>query len=127
MRYEKNSNSRCRKLVDLAHAALAEVDISHRERFVHQKDFGIEMDRDCEGKANNHTAGVGFDRLVNEVADFGEGLDVGKPAVHILGGKTEDRSIEIDIVRPENSGLNPEPSSSSAATRPLTIDGPRVG
>src|SRR5579871_6563187 len=81
MRYEKNRNSLVAKLVDLAHAALAEVDVAHGESFVDQQDLGIEVNRDGEGKANSHAARIRLDGLMDEVANFGEGFDLGKAAV----------------------------------------------
>ena len=68
------------QLVNFAHAALAEVDVADRESFIDQENFRIQMDGDGESEANDHAARIGLDRLVDEIADLGEGFDFGEIA-----------------------------------------------
>ncbi len=66
---------RSAQFVHLAHAALAEIDVAHGQGFIHQQDFGIHVDGHGERQPHHHAAGIGLDRLVDEFADLGEGLD----------------------------------------------------
>ena len=84
--------------MDLAHASLAEIDVADRERFIHHQNLGVKVDRDGEGQANDHAAGISLDGLVDEVADLRERFDFGKAAIHFLGGETQNRAIQIDVV-----------------------------
>lgn len=81
----------------LSHAALAEVDVADRERFVDQENLGVDVDGDGEGEADGHAAGVGFDGLIDEVANFGEGFDFGVAGVDLGGAKAEDGGVEINV------------------------------
>ena len=83
VRDEQDGDAARAQLVHLAHAALAEVDVADRQRFVHQQDLGIDVDRHGERQAHHHAARIGLDRLIDEVADFGEVLDVGGSAASI--------------------------------------------
>ena len=107
-------------LVNLAHAALAKIDVADRQRFIDQQDLGVHVDRDGERQPHRHAAGVGFHGLIDELADLGEFLDLRKLRVDLLAGEPQNRGVEVDVSRPVNSGLKPAPSSSSAATRPRT-------
>jgi hypothetical protein len=78
---------RARKFVDLAHAALAKVNVADGQRFIHQQDFGIDIDGHGEGQPHHHPAGVGFHRLIDEVADLREGLDIAVALVDLAGGE----------------------------------------
>ncbi len=42
---------------------------------------------------------------VDEVADFGEGLDFREAPVHVLSGEAEDGAIEIDVVSAGKFGI----------------------
>lgn len=55
------------------------------------------MDCDREGEADGHAAGIGFDWLIDEVANFGEGFDFGVAGVNFGGAETEDGGVEIDV------------------------------
>src|ERR1700733_2515682 len=84
--------------MDLAHTALAEVHITHREGLVHQQNFGVDMDGNGESEAHDHPAGVGLDGLIDEVADLCESSDLVEAAVHFPIREAEDGSIQINIV-----------------------------
>ena len=77
---EQDGDAARAQLVHLAHAALAEIDVAHGQRFIHQQNFGIHIDGHGEGQPHHHAARIRLDRLVDEVADFGEGFDVADSA-----------------------------------------------
>ncbi len=85
------------EFVHLSHAALAEVDVADCERFVDQENLGIDVDGDGEGEPDGHAARIGFDGLVDEVADFGEGFDFRVAGVDFGGGEAEDGGVKIDV------------------------------
>ena len=105
VRNEQDGDSARAELVNFAQAALAEVDIAHGESFVHQKNFGIDVDRDREGQANHHAARIRLDRLVDEVADLSEFSDVREFAVHLLGGESKNRRVQIDVIAAREFGI----------------------
>jgi len=55
--------------VNLAHAALAEIEVADGQGFVHQQDFGVHIDGHGEGQPHHHAARISLDRLVDEFAD----------------------------------------------------------
>ena len=72
VRHEDDGYSTAVQLVDLAHAALAEVDVADRERFIHEQNVRVEIDCHGESKAHHHAAGIRLYRLADEVAYLGE-------------------------------------------------------
>src|ERR1017187_1230221 len=102
---EQDGDAALAQLVDLAHAALAEIDVADGEGFVDQQDFGIDADGYGEGQAHHHAAGIGLDGLVDEVADFGEVFDVLVALVDLAGGETEDGTVEVDVVAAAEFGI----------------------
>jgi hypothetical protein len=74
--------------VNLAHAALAEIDITDGESFINQKDLGIDVNSDREGETNRHAARVCFNGLIYEIADFSEGGDAVIAAVNLFSRKS---------------------------------------
>ena len=101
--------------------------VADGERLVDEQDVGVDVHRDGEREPHHHPARIELHRLVDEFADAREAFDVGHRAVHLPSRNAEDRAVEHEFSRPVNSGLNPLPSSSSAATRPCTEMAPSVG
>src|SRR5947209_15844804 len=80
------------------HASLTEVDVPDCQSFIHDQDLRLYMDRDRECQSDGHAARVGLDGLINEIADLGELLDLPKFKIHVTARKTENGSIEVDVV-----------------------------
>ena len=70
--------------MDFPHAPLAEINIADSQRLIHEQDLGINMDRDCEGKANRHAAGIGLNRLIDKATNFRKRSDVGITLIDFL-------------------------------------------
>jgi hypothetical protein len=115
------------KFAQPAEALLLEVGVAHGQRLVDDEDVGIDMRDDREGEAHGHAGGVGLDGLVDELADIGEGQDVGEPRLVSSCARPSTLALRKTFCRPVYSGLKPEPSSSRAATRPWTSTSPWVG
>ena len=105
VRDEQDGDAALAEFVDLAHAALAEVNVADRQGFVHQQDFGIHVDGHREGQAHHHAARVGLDGLIDEVADLGEGGDVLVALVDLARGEPEDGAVQIDVVAAAEFGV----------------------
>ena len=54
---------------------------------------------------NDYAAGVGFDGLVNERADFGEVFDLLEALVDLSGGEAEDGAVQVDVVASGEFGV----------------------
>ncbi len=84
--------------MNLAHTALAEINIADSECFVHEQNLWIDVNRDSESEPDDHAAGVRFHRLIDEITNLRELGDLVEPAVHFLIGEPQDGSVQIDIV-----------------------------
>ena len=102
---EEDGDAARAQFVDFAHAALAEIDVAYRQGFVHQQDFGVDIDGDGEGQADYHAARISFDRLIDEVADFGEVFDVFVALVDLAGAEAEDGAVQVDVVAAAEFGI----------------------
>ena len=74
-----------------------------------------------------HAAGVCLHWLIDETTNFGEPLDFGNLANCLLPTQSQMDALRKTFSLPVNSGLNPAPSSSKAATRPFKLTFPSVG
>ncbi len=73
--------------------------------FVDEKDVGIGVNGDGESEADEHAAGIGVDRVVDEVFDAGEGDDAVERAVDVGAGKAEDAAVEVDVFAAGKQGV----------------------
>src|SRR5581483_5653 len=81
VRNENNGHTSRTQLVNLSHTSLPKVDVTDRERFVHQQDLRVHVDRYGERQTHRHAARVSLDGLIDEFTDFSEFLDSPKYAV----------------------------------------------
>ncbi len=95
---KENRDAARAQLVDLAQAALPEVDVADRQSFVNEKNLGVHVDGDGESQPDDHAARVCLDRLVDEIANLGEVRDVGEFPVHRFRGKAQDGCVQVDVV-----------------------------
>src|ERR1035437_439092 len=122
---EQDGDAALAEFVDLAHAALTEVNVAHGEGFIDQQDFGIDIDGDGEGEAHHHAAGVRLHRLIDEVADFGEGGDVFVALVDLPRGEPENGTVEINVVAAAEFGV--ESGAQFEPGRHASVDTNRTG
>ncbi len=94
---EEDGYSTGAELADLAHGALAKAGVADGERLIDEQNFGVNVNGDGEGQPDDHATGVGFDRLIDEIANIGEGFDFGVAFVNLACGETQDGAIEIDV------------------------------
>jgi hypothetical protein len=78
---------------------MAEVDIAHGKSFIDNQEFRIHMYRNRESEANEHTAGIGFDRLINKLTNFGESLNGWHALPDVIVREAQEASVQ-DYVFP---------------------------
>ena len=61
---------------------------------------GIHVDRHRERQPHHHAARVRLHRLIDEVADLRERLDVAVALVDLPRGEAENRAVQVDVVAP---------------------------
>jgi hypothetical protein len=81
-------------------ALLLEEDVAHGQRLVDQEHVGIHAHRHREGHPHEHPARVELHGLIEELADLGEGLDLGEPRLHLAPRDAEQRSIQDRVLAP---------------------------
>ena len=96
--HEQYRHARVAHLVNFAHAALPEINIAHRKRFIHQQDLGLHVNGDGESQPDGHAAGVSLHWLIDELANFGELLDLGKLRVDLLAREAQNRGVHVDVL-----------------------------
>ena len=115
------------EFMHLSHAALAEVDVADGECFVDEEDLRVDVDGDGEGEADGHAAGVGFDGLIDEVADFSEGFDFGVAGVDLGGAEAEDGGVEIDVLATGEFGVEAGAQFEQCSDASVGLRGSRRG
>ena len=109
-------------------ALLLERFVADGEHLVGDQDVGRQRGGDREAQSHDHARRVMLDRIVDVLADVGKGDDfVALRALISAGARPSSVAARSMFARPVYSGWKPEPSSSSAPTRPLTATVPRVG
>ena len=84
MRHEQQGGPRFLELADAFEAFVLEVGIANRQGLIDDEDVGTQRRGDAEGQTHLHAAGVHADGLIDVVADFGKGFNLGHEAVHVL-------------------------------------------
>ena len=108
---------------DLLSALALEVLVADREHLVDDEDVRVDVDGDGEAEPHVHARRVVLHRRVDEALEPGELDDLVE-----LAGRSAccDRPrmapLRKTFSRPESSGWNPAPSSSSADSEPSMVD-----
>ena len=74
--------------------------IPYRQRFVHDQDLRIDIDRHRKGKTHKHTAGIGLHRLVDIFADIRKFQNRIQLLIDFFLRKSDHGSVQIDIFNP---------------------------
>jgi hypothetical protein len=86
-------------LADPLEAFLGEEDVADGKGLVDDEDVRLDVDGHREREAHHHARGVGLDRLVDEVADVGEGGDLAHPLRHLGMGEAVDGAVQVHVLR----------------------------
>ena len=115
------------ELLDALHALRLERRVADGEHLVEQEDLRIEMRRDGEAEPHVHARRVALHRRVDELTHARELDDAVELRVDLAPAHPHDRAAEIDVLAPGELGVEPEPTSMSAESRPLIRISPSVG
>src|SRR5882724_3283705 len=97
MTHKQNRPSLPRHIAHLTETFLLKRRVAYRQHFIYQKNLGLEMCRDREGKPNVHAARVMFDRRVDELFNLGKSHYFVKLACDLGALHAEYRAVEIDV------------------------------
>src|SRR5262245_18657968 len=95
------------ELLNSPYAALLKEKIADRHRFTADQDLGIHVNRHGESKSNEHTAGVGLHRPIDEISYFGKFFNRRNAFTGLRVGKSQNRRIEEDVLTPGELGIEP--------------------
>jgi hypothetical protein len=110
------------QFVDLAHAALAKVDVAHGQGLVHEQNFRIHVDGHGEGQPYNHAAGIGFHGLVHEIADLGELFDLAVFLLDLSRSEPQDGAVQEDVVASGELGVEARAQLEQRRDPPVHLD-----
>src|SRR5687768_247588 len=92
-------------LADAQEALMLEDGIANGKRFVHEEDVRIDVDRGGKRQPHEHPARIELDRLVDELADGGEALDLGQTAADFRDGQSDHRAEHLDVLAAGEFGV----------------------
>jgi len=79
--------------------------VADGEDFINDENLRIEIDGDGEGEAEHHTVGIGAERLVDEIVEFGK-VDNGFVKIAgLFSSETEKRGIEANVFAASEIGM----------------------
>ena len=97
---EQQGGAARQDLLDARHRLGLERGIADRQCLVDDQDVGVDVHLHRERQAQCHAGAVGLDRLVDVVADVGEGDDVIEQGVDARRGQAQDRAVDVDVLAP---------------------------
>ena len=93
------------QFLKLAHAAVGEDRVAHGQGFIHDQNFGVDVDRGGKGQPHIHAARVFLDRALHEFADLGEGFDGRHRAVDFGAAQSHDFAVQVDVLAAAEFGV----------------------
>src|ERR687893_610963 len=90
---------------------LLECRVARGEGLVYDKDIRLHVDRDGEAQATAHPARVGLDRLVHELPDVRESLDVVEALDHLVVLNAKDQTAEHGVLASRKQRVEPRPDT----------------
>src|ERR1700688_2793182 len=94
---KNNGSARLRHVVHLAQTFFLKLGVAHRQSFVDEENFRIEVRRDGESEPHIHSAGIPLYRRVKELINPGEGNDFGKLLLNLDALHAEYRSVHKNV------------------------------
>ena len=111
---EQHGAPALRHLVHLAEAAALEGRVAHREHLVDHQDLRREVSGDGKGQPHAHARRVVLDGGVEELLHLREVEDLVEARLHLAAAHPEQRAVQEDVPRPDNSGWKPCPLEQAA-------------
>jgi hypothetical protein len=126
MRNENDRHTLMFELLNPANAALLKEKIADRQRFVHDQDVGIHMNRHSESEPDEHATGIGFYRAIDEISYFRKLFNRRYALSGLCIGKTENGRVQENVFAPGELRIKPS-ASSLVRTRGNRLNIPDVG
>ncbi len=100
VRHEEHGRLLLPQFFEFPDAAVGENRVSHRQRFIHDQNLRIDMNRGGKCQTHIHAAGIFLHRALDEFSDFGEALDQGQVALHLRARDAHDLAVDKHILAP---------------------------
>src|SRR5438552_7488082 len=97
MRNEKDGHAALLHLSDPSRATMLKNSITDRQSFVDDQYPWVGADRDRESQADVHAARIRLDRLINELANFGEAFDFRNQTFRFAARKPDQGRIHENV------------------------------
>src|SRR5271165_1236853 len=98
MRDKEYSHALLPHLVNLAQAALPEVNVADGKSLIHQQHVWIDMYGDRKSQSDRHTARISLYRMIHELADFSEVGNALELAIDLPLAQPQNCRVQINIV-----------------------------
>ncbi len=108
-------------------AFFLKADIAHTEDLVDEDDVGLQNGGDGKGQLGVHTAGIGADRLVDELSKLGKFDDGGFLFLDLLLGEAQKETGEHNVFPPGQLLLEAHADTQQGDGVTVEVDGAAVG
>lgn len=105
---------------------LLESDVPHGEDLVHDHDVASDIDEDGERQPPDHSGGIGTERIVYLLSEFGELDDAVDHRVRLLLGESEHGALDVDVLAAAEILMEPHAELQDAGHVPLDVDRSRI-
>ena len=100
MRNHENGRSLLLQLVHSVITFCLKEDVSYGKRFIDNQNFGVDGNIKGKGQADEHSAGIGLHRLIDEVSDVGKVQNIRKLLVHLLLTDAHHGAVHVNVFNP---------------------------
>ena len=97
MRNQYDRHPSLKKLIQAVQALELKLGIPNCQCLIDDDYIGINMGSDCESKAHHHATGIGFYRLINELADFSKFDDRLLTQCKLFAAQAKQPGSELDV------------------------------
>src|SRR5678815_1336481 len=98
MTNEQNSPARSGNVIHLPKTLFLKVRVADCEDFIDQKNVGLEMGCDREGKPDVHPTGVTFYRCIDKLFDLGKRDDFVEFLVNLVAAHAKNGAVKKNIL-----------------------------
>src|SRR5260221_9850855 len=92
-------------LIDLLQTFLLKLSVSYSQHFVDQDNVRLKVYRSREGQADIHTAGIEFNRGIEEFFNTGKINDFVELAINLYPLHAHQRAIEVNVFSTSKFGM----------------------
>src|SRR5437016_3530109 len=123
MRNEKDGHAALLHLSDPSRATMLKNGIADRQSFVDDQYPWAGADRDRESQADVHAARIRLDRLINELANFGEAFDLRNQSFRFAARKPDQGRIHENVFQAGKLRIESGPELQQGGDPALVPDG----